>query len=122
IENALGQPPEETRHAVLEHLTAWAQHAGTGEQHVGERHEIVLVAASTVQHEKDGTAGFCRRFVRVDEIHSLIVYSVVRNGRIVRMVGFVLDCSTRSTSDRSVRSDRGAAFQTSTAETLRRTL
>src|SRR4028118_1057612 len=47
VEDALGEPAEEARHAVFEDLAAWAQERGPLVEHAADGQEIVFVTAGT---------------------------------------------------------------------------
>ena len=55
VEDALAEPAEEARHAVLQHGPAHRQHGGTRGQLVPQRQQVVLVAAGAVQQEQRRT-------------------------------------------------------------------
>ncbi|MNI93837.1 hypothetical protein D3C73_1518460 [compost metagenome] len=49
IEDAFGQPPEITRHAVLQHISPDAQHRGAGRQRLRQRKQVMLIAAGAME-------------------------------------------------------------------------
>ena len=56
VEHALRQPPEEARHAVLEHLAARAEQRGPRVQRPPKVEQVVLIAAGAVQQQQRGRA------------------------------------------------------------------
>jgi hypothetical protein len=55
VEDPFAEPPEETRHAVLQHSAAYRQHGGARREVVPKRQQIVLVAARAVQQQQRRT-------------------------------------------------------------------
>ncbi|MNO08901.1 hypothetical protein D3C81_2317890 [compost metagenome] len=49
IEDPFGQPPEITRHAVLQHISPDAQHRRAGRQYLRQRKQIMLIAAGAME-------------------------------------------------------------------------
>ena len=68
VEDPFGQAPEEPRHAAFEHPASRAQDACNGQERLGQRYEVVLVTARTVQEEQDRSATRRRRFIDVNEV------------------------------------------------------
>src|ERR1700732_3848480 len=52
IEHAFRKPPEESRHAVLQDLTAWRKQRRAGSDHLAERHQVVFVSSGAMQDEQ----------------------------------------------------------------------
>jgi hypothetical protein len=67
VEHTFGQPAEEARHAVLEHLAARAEQRCLRIQLPSKVEQIVLVAAGAVQQQQRGRAGGLRRNKLVDK-------------------------------------------------------
>ena len=69
VEDPFGQAPEEPRHAAFEHPASGTQDACGGQERLGQRYEVVLVTACTVEEEQDRSATRRRRLKNVDELH-----------------------------------------------------
>ena len=77
VKDALGQPPEEARHPVFQHLPARTEQGGLGHEHPPQFQQAVFVAARAVQQQQRRRVRPRRRDEPMDkaQMSSLIVPS-----------------------------------------------
>src|SRR5262249_952777 len=68
VERAFGEPPKKARHALLQHLSPRREQRCAGRHRAAKRHEIVFVAAGTMQQQDGRHAGRGGRLEPVNEI------------------------------------------------------